>query len=537
MNLPAPHSSPAPPAASAAPSPPRWPPAAGTLVVDARDADRLAARRRRPAAPRPVTASPGDVADPAHRDGWPPPSGRPARPAREQRQRPRPEPAAARSPTYPLGALRAGPRGQHARPARADPAAAADAARRRGGRGQHISSDAAVEAYAAGAATARQGRARPARPRCSPSRSPDLRVYAVDPGDMAHRHAPGRVPRARTSATGPRRRRVVPALLRPGRRRPAERPLPRRRRWPPAGAAGVTGDRFTAARPASRPPHRRRRAGWPATRCGCWSPAPGGVDAPPRSATCPTCSSPATSLVVNTSATAARRGRRRAARDGARAPVHVSDRRSTTAAGWSSCAVRTTPARTCGAEPGDGARLPGGVRLQLLAAYPDPRRPPGCGGRGTAPARVAARRTSPGTAGRSATATCAGDVAAGRPTRTCSPREPGQRRDGQRRPAVHRPSCWSRLMAARGRGRAARRCTPASSSPELHEPPPPERFAVPDGHRAARQRHPARRAAGSSRSAPPSPGPWSRPPTRTACPRRRRAGPTWCSAPTARPGW
>ncbi len=73
------------------------------------------------------------------------------------------------------------------------------------------------------------------------------------------------------------------------------------------------------------------------------------------------------------------------------------------------------------------------------------------------------------------------------------------------------------------------------SSPELHEPPLPERFAVPAVDRGASHRHPGcgrtRRGRGHDGDA----GARERRRARRHRARRERAGPTWCSAPTARP--
>jgi NAD(P)-dependent dehydrogenase (short-subunit alcohol dehydrogenase family) len=157
------------------------------LVVDGRDPDRLAAAVA--ALPRPdlVTARPGDVADPAHRAAL----------------------AAAVGDRLDLLANNASDLGPTPLPRLADlPPAALE---RAGGVVLDVSSDAAVEAYEGWGG---YGASKAALDRLSAVLAvehPALRVYAVDPGDMAtdmHRAAdPG--------ATGlPEPATVVPALLR-----------------------------------------------------------------------------------------------------------------------------------------------------------------------------------------------------------------------------------------------------------------------------------------------------------------------------------
>ena len=85
-------------------------------------------------------------------------------------------------------------------------------------------------------------------------------------------------------------------------------------------------------------------------------------------------------------------------------------------------------------------------------------------------------------------------LAARRPTRTCtraSPAAPRCRARGGRSPTGSSPS-WS----TRGVAVAPITLHTGVSSPERHEPPFPEEYEVPDGHRAAGQPDPCRRRAG-----------------------------------------
>ena len=121
---------------------------------------------------------------------------------------PAPLPAARR-----LSARRAARRvrGERRRAARADPAAPCRRCATRRGAVVNVTSDAAVEAYAGwGGYGAAKAALEQASRTCSPPRSPDVRVWWVDPGDLRTRDAPGRRSRARTSATGRCRTRWCP---------------------------------------------------------------------------------------------------------------------------------------------------------------------------------------------------------------------------------------------------------------------------------------------------------------------------------------
>ena len=151
-------------------------------------------------------------------------------------------------------------------------------------------------------------------------------------------------------------------------------------------------------------------------------------------------------------------------------------------------------------------------------------------GRGPAPARPAAHATWPSTAGPSATATSTGSW----PIATYQnvyATEPGS----AEMPSAGRPftpEVITRLVA-KGVGVAPIVLHTGVSSLEAHEPPYPEQFRVSAAHRPRRQRHPPRRAAGSSPSAPPSCGPSRRSSTSAAASTRARAGPRR-SSPRAR---
>ena len=107
----------------------------------------------------------------------------------------------------------------------------------------------------------------------------------------------------------------------------------------------------------------------------------------------------------------------------------------------------------------------------------------------------------------------------------------GQRRDGQRRTAVHRRGCWSGSWpAASPSSRWC--CTPASPAPSCTSRPYPERFAVPEATARLVERHPAGRPAGRRRRHHRHPGAGDRAPATTAS----RARPQRVDRPRPRPG-
>ena len=212
----------------------------------------------------------------------------------------------------------------------------------------------------------------------------------------------------------------------------------------------------------------------------------------------PSSSTPATSLVVNTSAHAP--GRR-----GAIAPTASRARAAPLdaelddgATGSSSLGSPRAPAPTAGRRaPGDRLALPGGASLDLLRAVP--RRARLWVGRPRHAVEPAGRPSSPRTAGRSATRTSRRRGRSTR-TRTCtapSPAAPRCRARGGR----SRPSVLDRAGGAGRRGHRRSCCTPASSSLEDDERPLPRAVRRPG--RPPRASNAARGAAdGSSRSAP-----------------------------------
>ncbi|MCW2635490.1 MAG: family NAD(P)-dependent oxidoreductase [Blastococcus sp.] len=153
------------------------------LVVDGRDADRLTTAVRAMPRPELVTALPGDVADPGHRSAL----------------------TAAVGPRLDLLVNNAGALGPSPLPHLADllpeefahvldvnvvaPLAlvrsALPALRRAGGRILNISSDAAVEAYAGWGGYGASKAALDQLTAVLAVEEPELRIHAVDPGDMA----------------------------------------------------------------------------------------------------------------------------------------------------------------------------------------------------------------------------------------------------------------------------------------------------------------------------------------------------------------
>jgi NAD(P)-dependent dehydrogenase (short-subunit alcohol dehydrogenase family) len=181
------------------------------LLLDARDGDRLAAAVAGLPSPDLVTALAGDVADPAHRVAL----------------------AAAVPAELDLLVLNASELGPSPLPPLADlPLAAFErvlavntvaplglvqlllpALRRAGGRVLLISSDAAVEAYAGWGAYGASKAALDQLSRVLATEEPELRVYAVDPGDMATEMHQAAFP-GEDISDRPAPETVVPALLR-----------------------------------------------------------------------------------------------------------------------------------------------------------------------------------------------------------------------------------------------------------------------------------------------------------------------------------
>ena len=279
-----------------------------------------------------------------------------------------------------------------------------------------------------------QGRARPPhrRPRRRAPRPAGLRRRSRRHG---HRHAPGGLPRRghqRPAGPGDRR----PRAARPGRRRAAQRPLPGGATWS-RWRRGPAGDDDVRA-PRRRRGHRAARVARPRAGRGPAAGRPARpARSPPCSATCPTCSSPATSSWSTRRrpcrpASSARRA------DGVVVPLHV----STTLDDGSWVVEVRRPDNSgpdLGVEPGTVLELPGGVRVTLLGGFPTrapalpalarphrargPRRRPTCPRHGQPIRYGYLHGTFP-----------LADV----PERLRD--RAGQRRDGQRRAAVHRPA-------------------------------------------------------------------------------------------------
>ena len=247
------------------------------------------------------------------------------------------------------------------------------------------------------------------------------------------------------------------------------------RRAPRCGRTGPGRFGGHPPRTGARPPEARGGHG---TGCGCWS---AGADrrghAPPvracrwllRRGTC-SWSTPRPTLP----AAVARPG----------AWSCTSPPRSTTAAGWSNCGPRARAPRHGAPERRRRARrcrLPGGARLGAPAAEAARRRPTVAG---AADHRVV--RTCAGTARRSATPTSAA-TGRRRPTRPSSP--PRRAAPRCRAPGGRSPRRCSPGLSGGACDRTAD-CTPGSPRREAHEPPYPERYAIPAGDGPAGRRDP-----------------------------------------------
>jgi len=153
------------------------------LVVDARDADRLAATVARLPRPMLVTGVPGDVADPAHRAALAAAAGNRLDLLVNNAS------ALGPSPLPRLADLRADELERILRTNTVAPLALVQlllpALRRASGRVLNISSDAAVEAYSGWGGYGASKAALDQLSAVLGVEHPELRVYAVDPGDMA----------------------------------------------------------------------------------------------------------------------------------------------------------------------------------------------------------------------------------------------------------------------------------------------------------------------------------------------------------------
>ena len=235
------------------PRPLSSPPPGGSVVTDGRDADRPAAPP--PAASPAVVAIAGDVTDAGHRAAL---VGR-RRPDRSTSLvnnagglGPSPLPALA---DYPLDALAdlfavnvVAPLGlvQAALPhlRATGPSSSTSPPTRRS------------RPTRAGAATAPPRRRSTSSAGCSPPSDPDLRVLTVDPGDMRTQMHQDAFP-GEDISDRPLPEDSVPGILAARRRRRAERPLPRRRRWSPHERRPTALDRSDLATSSCRPSWRR----------------------------------------------------------------------------------------------------------------------------------------------------------------------------------------------------------------------------------------------------------------------------------------
>ena len=482
------------------------------LVIDARGADALEAARRELAAHTDVTALAGDVADERHRRALVAAAGDRIDAARQQREHPRPEPAAA------ARRLPARRRSSDVcavnvlAPLRADPARAARHARR--ARGSSTSPPTPPSRPTrAGAATARR------RPRSSSSRAcspPSARARASTPSTRAtctramHQEAfPGE-----DISDRPPPEDSVPGAARADRGRPAQRALPatptldgRHLSAQPAfelaraprGARAARGARAGARRRA----HARRRAATGASSHARVA-RPARLPAPRR---------PGRHQHVGH---AARRAPARRA-DGTALELHLSTPLpgAATTAGSSSCARGAEPFR--GGRAGDVLDAAGRRARDARGALPRPAR--ACGSRALELPEpllaYLARHGAPIRYRYVPDALAAVGLPDGLRDRA------RQRRDAERRAPVHaggRSPRWRR---------AASTVAPivlhtGVSSPERGERPYPERYRVPAATARLRRRPRAAGAGASSPSARPSCARWRPSRAPTAASRRGR---------------
>ena len=158
--------------------------ARGWRLVDRRARRRARSSAPRASSPRAATSSPSPATSPTRRTARAlvDAAGEPHRPARQQRERARAEPAAGAR-RLPARRARARLPGQRARAARARPARAAAPAPR-AARIVNVTSDAAVEPYEGWGGYGSSKAALEQLTAILAAEHPELRVYAVDPGDM-----------------------------------------------------------------------------------------------------------------------------------------------------------------------------------------------------------------------------------------------------------------------------------------------------------------------------------------------------------------
>ena len=242
------------------------------LVIDARGADALEAARAELAAVTEVVALPGDVADPTHRRALVAAAG----PRIDLLVNnasvlgPSPQPRLGR---LPARRARAGLPRQRARPAGAVPGGAGGAAAPAPA-SLNVTSDAAVEAYEGWGGYGSSKAALEQVTRVLAAEHPELRIVAIDPGDMNTRMHQEAFPGEDISDRPPPEA-SVPGAAGDRLRRRRRAGATRRARWPRHERARVRRAR-RSSRPAS------------ATTSGCWSPrGPGSgtpLPRPPRPA-------------------------------------------------------------------------------------------------------------------------------------------------------------------------------------------------------------------------------------------------------------
>ena len=451
------------------------------LVVDARGAEALAERHRRPRAESPLSPATSPIPTTGARlvDA----AGERDRPARQQRQPCSGRARSRRSPTTRSTSSSACTRSNVLAPLALVQLALAAAARR-GARSSTSPPTPAVEAYEGWGGYGSSKAALEQLTAILAAEHPGLRVYAVDPGDMRTQMHQEAFPGEDISDRPPPEE-SVPGLLALIEGDAAERPLPRAR-----ARRSAARERTSRLRRAA---SKRERAARGARRCrddvraARGDPRGRRRSSTPASATSPRFLRAGDLLVVNTSATlpggaagdARGRRRRSSCTSRRRAPGHgAGDRDWIVELRRDGRAVRPAPRSATGSSfrAARTRKLARAVPRQRPALARAPRRSPRAARRLPRRARAAdPLRPRAAATGRST------------PTRRSSPPSPAAPRC--RAPA--RPFTGRADARARGARRAAsRRITlhTGVSSQERGERPYPERYRVPAAHGAARER-------------------------------------------------
>ena len=233
-----------------------------------------------------------------------------------------------------------------------------------GGTIVNVSSDAAVESYPGWGGYGSSKAALDQLTAILAAEHPALRIYSVDPGDMRTQMHQDAFP-GEDISDRPLPEDSVPGLLALIEGELPERPLPGAGAGRGRGAADErAGVRLApdARGPASPP----RRAGSRATGCGCWSPAARTARSSTRhSASCPSCSRPATCSWSTSRRRSRPRLTRRRRRDGEEVRVHFATRAPHLDADW-----RVVEFRSADGEP---AAPPAAPARSLDAAPAAPR--------------------------------------------------------------------------------------------------------------------------------------------------------------------